>query len=118
MKYNRGDIIELPFTIPGRSGVHPHPALILSGKDAYHLDACYVCVMLTHSIREDIFSFPISDGMLTRSLSGPPSQVRCHLITYATEDHVITNSHRSSMKKTYVDLLVRMINDCVLCEDA
>jgi len=56
--------------------------------------------------------------MLTRPMSGPQSQVRCHLITYATEDHIITNSHRSSMKKTYVDLLVQIINDYIFCDPA
>jgi len=118
MKYNRGDIVELPFSIPGRRGVYPHPALIISGKDVYNTDECYICVMLTHSMREDIFSFPVSERMLTRPMSGPQSQVRCHLITYATEDHIITNSHRSSMKKTYVDLLVQIINDYIFCDPA
>lgn len=49
MPYQRGDIIELPFLIPGKNKTEVHPAIVISNDIVHENEGIYICVMVTHS---------------------------------------------------------------------
>ena len=65
MAFKRGEIIEIQFQLPnpGRGGysLQKHPAIIISNDDVYASEGCYICVMMTHSTYEDMFTFIASN---------------------------------------------------------
>jgi len=113
MPFQRGDIIEIPFIIPHNNRAENHPAVIISNEDVYGTDECYICAMMTHSQHRDRFTFVITEDMLVRPGDGQFSQVRCHLITYVLDSHIIRNSNRGKMKSA-VDRLVAHIETSAL----
>ena len=110
MPYQRGDIVEVPFIIPDTNRSENHPAVIISNDNVSAGDGIYICAMITHSVHRDMFSFILENDMLNRPLDDAISQVRCHLITYILESHVIPNPHRNRMRANAVDRLVTRIN--------
>ena len=58
MAFQRGDIVSLDFEMPHSGDYVKHPAVILSGRK-FITDRCYVCVMMTTSPLDDIFTFAI-----------------------------------------------------------
>lgn len=109
MPFERGDIIEIPFNIPPNNRIENHPAVIISNDAVFDTDECYICAMMTHSTHIDRFSFVIDPNMLSKEGDGQFSQVRCHLITYVLESHIIRNSNRNRMRSNAVDRLVQRI---------
>src|ERR1039457_275593 len=110
MPYQRGDIVEVPFIIPDTNRLENHPAVIISNDNVFAGDGIYICAMITHSNYRDRFSFVLQNDMLNRPLDNTISQVRCHLITYILDSHIIPNSHRNKMNANAVDRLVIRIN--------
>jgi len=118
MSYQRGDIIEVPFPIPGKSVTQNHPAVIISNSDVHNNEGIYICVMITHSDINDMFAFPLSNAMFINSQNIPEGKAKAQLIANVSENHIIKNSNskRNRMKSVYVDKLVHFITDMVLLE--
>lgn len=113
MPHYRGDIIEVFFgKLPYQSTDSiTHPAIIISNDDVYQQDGIYICVMMTHSPQIDKFTFSITDDLLVKPGDGKFSQARCHIVSYFTDDNIIVNKNRNSMKTKAVDRLVSRIQD-------
>nr|WP_294921881.1 type II toxin-antitoxin system PemK/MazF family toxin [uncultured Flavobacterium sp.] len=116
MAYNRGEIIEMYLDLPYLETSKPHPFVIISNDDVYQEDGMYICVMLTHSTKIDKFTFEVTNEMLVKSGDGKFSQVRCHLVVNVKGEHIIKNSNRNSIKKTYVDRLVSRVEVTALSQ--
>jgi hypothetical protein len=116
MPYSRGDIIELPFLIPGKNKLENHPAIIISNQAVHDIEGIYICVMVTHSGLHEEFGFKLADDMFANPKKAPEGYAKGHLIAYILENHIIRNSHRGKTKSTYVDELVDFITDNVLLE--
>jgi mRNA-degrading endonuclease toxin of MazEF toxin-antitoxin module len=114
MSYNRGDIIEIIFELPYNESSKPHPVIIISNADVYEQDGLYICVMITHMTSKDQYTFEITDQMLLKQGDGKFSQARCHLITNVSDEDIIPNRNRNSMKLHFVDRLVTQIETVVL----
>jgi len=112
MPYKRGDIIWVYFSLPYERGyTKEHPAVIISNDQVYDHDDMYIIVMITTSPRTDRYSFHLKDNMLTGKMPKENSQARTHLISYLTEQQIVTDRKViSSLKKDYVDRLVERIN--------
>jgi len=114
MPFERGDIVEYSFLIPDTNKYEPHPALIISNQDVYDADECYICVMLTTSERNDIFTYEITDDMLQKPNNVPYAQARLHLVTYVLEKHITMRLPKNRMKANSVDKLVEHIREISL----
>jgi mRNA interferase MazF len=119
MPYQRGDVIELPFLIPGKNRIEVHPAIIISNDMVYETEGIYICVMVTHSDLNDYFAFDLTNDMFVSSKNVPEGKAKAHLIAYVLENQVISNSNskRNKMRSIYVDKLVHFITDTVLLEE-
>ena len=119
MPYQRGDIVELPFLIPGKNRTEVHPAVIISKEAVYQNDGIYICVMITHSDLNEDFSFDLRDEMFISQQNIPIDKAKAHLIAYVLENHIVSNSNkkRNRTKSIYVDRLVYFLSDSVLLED-
>ena len=119
MPYQRGDIIELPFLIPGKNKTEVHPAIIISNDMVYENEGIYICVMVTHSELNECFAFDLTADMFVSSRNVPEGKAKAHLIAYIMENQVISNSNtkRNKMKAVYVDRLVHFITDTALLVD-
>lgn len=119
MSYKRGDVIELPFLIPGKNKTEVHPAIIISNNTVYENEGIYICAMVTHSNLNEYFAFDLTADMFISSQKIPEGKVKAHLIAYVLENHIISNSNskKNRMKSIYVDKLVQFISDTVLMED-
>jgi len=117
MPYQRGDIIELPFLIPGKNKTEVHPAIIISNDMVYENEGIYICVMVTHL--NECFAFDLTADMFVNSKNVPEGKAKAHLIAYILENQVISNSNtkRNKMKSVYVDRLVHFITDTALLVD-
>lgn len=116
MPYSRGDIIELPFLIPGKNKLENHPGIIISNQTVYDIEGIYICVMVTHSDLNEEFGFKLSDDMFVNPKKALEGYAKGHLIAYVLKNHLIRNAHRGKMKSTYVDELVDFITDNILLE--
>lgn len=108
MALQRGDIIEVYFELPYSKETKTHPAIIISNEDV-HDEEIYICVMMTTSEQNDIFSFPITNEMLNKPNDKPFSQARCHIVTYVVEKHILKNGKNYTLKPNAVDRLVARI---------
>lgn len=117
MPYQRGDVIELSFLIPGKNITEKHPAIIISNQEVYNLEEIYVCVMATHSnLHAEEFGFELTKEMFVDPKHTLNGYAKAHLISYVLENQIITNSKRGKMKRVYLQKLVDFINDTILCE--
>jgi len=118
MLYNRGDVIEISFNIPGE-GMKNHPAIIISNEEVYNIDGIYLCVMVTHSDMSSYFAFDLEAEMFANPNNMPEGKAKAHLIAYVEDKHIIKNANtkRCKMKKIYVDRLVDFIASTALSED-
>ena len=66
MSYQRGDIIELPFLIPGKNKTEVHPAVIVSNEIVHQTEEIYICVMITHSDLHEYFAFDLLPEMFSK----------------------------------------------------
>lgn len=107
--FERGDIVEVYFDLPRAVETKLHPAIIISNNDVYDKDDVYICVMMTSSKNNDLFSFEIKPEMLESPNNKDFSQARCHLISYIKENH-LEKQKLNRMKESYVDNLVMRIN--------
>ena len=114
MPHNRGDIIEIIFELPYNESSKPHPVIIISNDDVYEQDGLYICVMITHMKSKDKYTFEITDEMLVKVGDGKFSQARCHLITNVSDDDIIPNGNRNSMKLNFIERLVTQIETITL----
>jgi mRNA interferase MazF len=114
MPHNRGDIIEIVFELPYNESTKPHPVIIISNDDVYEQDGLYICIMITHMTSKDRYTFEITDEMLVKGSDGRFSQARCHLITNVSDDDIITNRNRNSMKLNFLERLVTQIETVAL----
>ncbi|MGI0106606.1 type II toxin-antitoxin system PemK/MazF family toxin [Salinimicrobium sp. WS361] len=112
--FKRGDIIEVFFDLPYSKETKTHPAIIISNEDVYDADEIYICVMMTSSSEEDLFTFEIKQEMLQRQNNKIYSQARCHLITYVMEKHIVGNYAKNSLKPAAVNRLIARINEVSL----
>ena len=110
--YHQGDIVLVNFPLP--KGFKPHPAIIISCKDVYESEDCYVGLMITSSIIQDNFTFNINNEMLINPLD-KPSQVRCQLIALFHEDEI--QNKLSKLKKEYFLNLIKQLNNNVFGVD-
>jgi hypothetical protein len=62
----------------------------------------------------DQYTFEITDQMLVKQGDSKFSQARCHLITNVTNEDIISNGNRNSMKSHFVDRLVTQIETVAL----
>ena len=119
MPFQRGDIIELPFLIPGKNRTEVHPAIIISNNLVHENEGIYICVMVTHSELHEFFAFDLAPDMFVNARNVPEGKAKAHLVAYVLKSQVISNSStkRNKMKHVYVDKLVHFISDTVLFED-
>lgn len=113
MTFQRGDIVELPLTLPPDGKLLPHPVVIISNEDVHEGDDCYIGVMLTHSTYIDMFTFELSDDMFVKPNTDKYAQARCHLITYFIKSHVSGN-YKNRMKEEAVNRLVEHVYSSAL----
>jgi mRNA-degrading endonuclease toxin of MazEF toxin-antitoxin module len=113
MALERGDIVEVYFELPYSKETKTHPAIIISNEDV-HDEEIYICVMMTTSMQNDIFSFPITNEMLNKPSDKFFSQARCHIISYVMEKHILKNSKNFALKANAVDRLVARIAEVSL----
>jgi len=118
MAFNRGDVVEIPFNIPGH-GLKNHPAIIISNEEVYNIEGIYICVMVTHSDMSNYFAFDLESHMFLNHRNMPEGKAKAHLIAYIEERHIIpnANSRKCRMLKIYVDALVQFIKSRALSED-
>jgi hypothetical protein len=109
MSFEKGDIVSLEFEIPNSGKYVEHSAIVLSCKEVYNHDKCYICAMMTSNAAIDRFTFRINDSMLDKPSSKPNSQVRCHLITYVLEKHIIPPKPYNKMNKQGMERLMAHI---------
>jgi mRNA-degrading endonuclease toxin of MazEF toxin-antitoxin module len=113
MSFKRGDIIEVYFDLPYSKETKTHPAIIISNEDVYDKDESYVCVMMSSSTDIDMFTFEITQDMLSQTNNKPFSQARCHIITFVQEKHIYGNRVMNSLKENALNRLIVRINDTV-----
>ena len=113
MSFQRGDIIEVYFDLPYSKETKTHPAIIISNEDVYDKDEVYVCVMMTSITQIDLFSFEITQDMLTQKNNKDFSQARCHLISYVSDKHIVGNRPKNTLKENALNRLLVKINDTV-----
>ena len=113
MALERGDIVEVYFELPYSKETKTHPAIIISNEEV-HNEEIYICVMMTTSEVNDVFSFPITNDMLNKPSDKPFSQARCHIVTYVVEKHILKNAKNYSLKSNAVDRLVSRITQVSL----
>lgn len=116
MSFQRGDVIYLPFIIPYKKKAEDHPAIIVSNEDVHNSDDMYICVMISHSDVNEMFSMELRPDMFVNPTNIPTGAVKCHLITYALPSHISANHPVNRMKSIYVDKIVDFISDNVLKE--
>jgi mRNA interferase MazF len=111
MKYQRGEVVEIPFIIPEKNKTQNHPAIIISNDEVYDNEGIYICVMVTHSDINDYFAFELDADMFLSPQNMPDGKAKAHLIAYIKENHIVKNSYskKCTMKKVYVDKLVDFI---------
>lgn len=103
--------------LPGDKTTKNHPMIIISNADVYYNDECYICIMMTSSnLRNDKFSYQVTQDMLIKPINVAYSQVRLHLISYILESHIITTGQRNKMKSHEVDRLIDYIRDVSLMD--
>ncbi len=115
MSFNKGDIIHYSFAIPDTGKLEYHPGVILSCKDVFDDDGCYVLAMMTSIVIEDKFSFILDNSMLDKPIDSESgySQVRCHLITYALKKYIKDLRPNNKLKPEAFRLLIAYINEVV-----
>ena len=113
MSFQKGDIIEVYFDLPYSKETKTHPAIIISNDDVYDKDESYVCVMMSSNTDTDLFTFEITQEMLTQKNNKPFSQARCHIITFVQEKHIIGNRAMNSLKENALNRLIVRINNTV-----
>ena len=116
MALNRGDIIDVFFDLPYSKESKTHPAVILSNEDVYDADELYVCVMMTSVENKDLFTFEITQEMLQMPNNKKFSQIRCHLITYIMEKHIISKYPKNTLKPNALERLIARINEVTFNE--
>lgn len=115
MVYHRGDIVEIPLTMPDSGRIKAHPVIIISNKEVHDADDCYIGVMITHNDRIDQFSFELSNDMFEPAMQERRTfQARCHLITYFLQSHITKGTHRNRMKANFIDQLVTHVTTSAL----
>ena len=111
--YNRGDIVKVYYDLPNSKNTNYHPAVILSNELVYYADDIYVCAMLTSQDKIDLFSFELTQSMLSMKNNKDFSQVRCHLVTYIKETHIVPHSKMNTVHLHIVDSIIDQINETV-----
>lgn len=110
MPYQRGNIIEIAFDLPYDGSSPTHPFVIISNDDVYEYDGMYVCVMLTHMKKIDLYTFEITEDMLLKKGDGKFSQARCHIIANVRDEDIIPNNQRNSLKLNAVSRIIAHVN--------
>jgi len=118
MRYQRGDVIEIPFSIPGKNRQENYPAIIISNSDVHNNEDLYICVIITHSDINNFLAFELSNYMFVNNEKAPDGNAKAHLIVSVSERDIITNSRSKQhrMKSVYVDKLVDFITEMVFLE--
>jgi len=119
MRYQRGEIIEVPVPIPGKNRTEIHPAIIISNEDVFNNEEIYICLMITHSTQNDLFAYPLKKEMFISERTAPEGSIKTHLIFSISEKDIISNhnSKKSRMKSTYIDRLVDFMTTVVFLEE-
>ena len=117
MPYHRGDIVEIPFLIPHNNRTENHPAIVISNQSVYDNDGIYICVMISHSDMNDLFSYQLLPDMFVDPKHAPTGKAKAHLVAYIPEKHIIKNSNRGKMKSLSVDKLVQFITITALTDE-
>lgn len=86
MPVNQREIIEVNFKLPGDT-FKPHPVIVLSNNSINEYEEAFVCVMVSGNPTHDDYSFPLENTMLTK-VPKKKCQVRCHLISLATDSDI------------------------------
>jgi hypothetical protein len=110
MSFNKGDIVSLDFEMPDTGIYIKHSVVIISCDEVYNHDKCYICAMMTSNGIIDPFSFKIDNSMLDKPGNKSNSQVRCHLITYVLERHIIPSQPYNKLKPQAIERLLAYIS--------
>lgn len=94
MKFNQGDIVLLPFPFSDLSSSKLRPAIVISNSLVNQTPEV-ILAQITTNIRNDEFSFFISENKLTHSLR-EHCEIRCHKLFTAKKN--IVKSKISSFK--------------------
>lgn len=105
---NQRDIVEIAFPedIGGK-----HPAIVLSNKLVQEVEGYFVCVMITSKYYDDEFSFRITKNMVTKPMTKPHNEARCHLINFVPTDAILHNMHYNQLKLDAFKALIKKINE-------
>lgn len=110
MAVNRGEIVEIQFPLPN-GGHKNHPTIVISNNDVYNNEQAFLAVMLSGKPVLDNFSFELDDSMVTKPFK-KKTQVRCHLITIASESDII--SRHGTLNGSAVTSIVNKICNNIL----
>lgn len=111
---NQRDIIEIVFDQDFGGN---HPAIVISNKLVQEIEGYFVCIMMTSTNHDDVFSFVITDDMVINPMNRKHYEARCHLIQFVPEDAIIINKHNNQLKINPFKDLIRKINDSIFSTD-
>jgi len=110
MPFNRGNIVEIAFDLPYDGASPTHPFVVISNDEVYEEDQMYVCVMLTHMRKTDLYTFEITPDMMSKPGDGRFSQARCHIIINVSDDDIVHPLSKNSLKLSAVSRIIAHIN--------
>ena len=109
MSVRQRQIVEVAFRLPPDGKAMNHPCVVLSNNEINNEEQGFVAVMMTSEPRykDDLYSFEVSDNMLTKPHRKSFCAVRLHLIGNFLYDDVIPNSNSGTEMK--IDTFNRML---------
>jgi mRNA interferase MazF len=105
VKYNKGDIVLVPFPFTDGKNVKPRPAIVISNSKV-NITQDIILAQITSKSRSDIFSYVINNSELTDPLH-LESEVRCHKI-FTMQQNVILKKI-SALKGKSLESLTQQI---------
>jgi hypothetical protein len=119
MPYEQRDIVKVKRVLPtGEELVHPF--IIISNTRAINHEPVlyYMGIMITHSDRQDKFSFKIDSTMVDGRVDDG-CQVRQHILVGFRQSDISRDAtaYMGKMKKQFFQILMRQICDNVLSID-
>jgi len=113
MTVQQRDIVFLNFQIPNQ-GFKPHLCLVISNNEIHETEVFFIAVMLTSSETKDIFTFELTDDMLTKP-TDKKTQIRTHLFGVYETSYI--DKYISKMKRKPFETVLDKIFEKVLTTD-
>lgn len=108
MKIRQRDIVEVPFNMP-EGGVLNHPVIVLSQDDVIVDESAFIGVMLSSQNYNDLYSFEITQDMLSKKPNKDHCEARLHLVSLFSYNDVINNTFHNQIKSVYFRGLIEQI---------